>query len=84
MPMLERKHQYGAMIIMNEYFRPMENDFEFDIEKVDPKFILWRLLFWIFLLVFLFFMLEHEKKINLENSQKQQTKNETLNTNTND
>ena len=62
----------------------MKKDTEFDIEKVDPKFILGRLIFWIFLLGFLFYMLEHEKKINLENKEKRELQKDTLNTNSND
>ena len=61
----------------------MEKEHDFYEESIDPKFILWRMLFWLFILVFVLYMLEQEKSINLERSKKEATINDTLNTNIN-
>lgn len=79
--MLGRKPLYGVMILLNDYFRKMEKDFDFDDEKIDAKFILWRLIFWLFMGAFIFFMLEHEKKVNLEIEKKRTLQQDTITTN---
>ena len=62
----------------------MENEFDFDVEKIDAKFILLRLLFWLFILSFVFFVSYQEKQINTNRESKKITQQDTLTINTHD